>query len=227
MTGEWVIAGVEVVVKRSARRRTVALQVQPDAVTLYAPQGVPLAKLRDILDARRDWVARHLAQYAARPTSGLRFECGAPLPFLGETLTLTLDPAVRTPRREDARLLVTPGTPQDVQLRVEAWTRRACLPTYRTLVAGYAAQLGASARLREVRVTNASQRWGSCSGRGDIRLHWKLSRAPLDVLRYVALHEAAHLLELNHSRRYWAHVQRLMPDWPTHRQWLQEYGSTL
>ncbi|MCD0177312.1 M48 family metallopeptidase, partial [Deinococcus sp. 14RED07] len=66
-----------------------------------------------------------------------------------------------------------------------------------------------------------------CTASGDIRLHWRLTRAPLPVLHYVALHEAAHLLELNHSPRYWAHVARVMPGWQAHRAWLRTHGHTL
>ena len=87
--------------------------------------------------------------------------------------------------------------------------------------------LAEAERLSGVHVSDTRTRWGSCSADGSIRLHWKLTRAPTEVLHYVALHEAAHLLELNHSARYWAHVTRLMPGWPAHRAWLKEYGHTL
>ncbi|MFC6802514.1 M48 family metallopeptidase [Deinococcus caeni] len=110
---------------------------------------------------------------------------------------------------------------------LEAWTRHAAHEPYRALVAGYATRLGAQNRLRRVLVAGAKGRWGSCTASGDIRLHWRLTRAPLPVLHYVALHEAAHLLELNHSPRYWAHVARVMPGWPAHRAWLRTHGHTL
>ncbi|WP_221090777.1 M48 family metallopeptidase [Deinococcus aquaedulcis] len=220
----WEVAGVPVTVKRSRRRRTVALQVKPGAVTLYAPLRVSTAQLQAILEARRDWVAGHLAGYAARAPERPAAHHGQPLPFLGETLTLVLDPARRAAQRVGDELHLPE---RDPQAALERWTRRACAEPYRLLVAEYAAGLGAAGRLGRVAVSNTRSRWGSCTAAGDIRLHWKLSRAPLPVLRYVALHEAAHLLELNHSPRYWAHVTRFMPDWPTHRDWLKTNGHTL
>ncbi|QFP76933.1 M48 family metallopeptidase [Deinococcus sp. AJ005] len=221
---QWTISGVPVTVKRSARRRTVALQVRPGVVTVYAPQRVPLHQLQDILIRRRDWVEHHLAQYAARPVSVQVFTDGAALPFLGETLTLRLDLVHKKTVRESHSLLLPL---EESERALEVWTRAACLTPYTALVMEYAELLGAGDRLGTVRVSNTITRWGSCSSRGDIRLHWKLSRAPLEVLHYVALHEAAHLLEMNHSPHYWAHVARVMPGWQTHRRWLKENGQTL
>ncbi|MCD0163595.1 DUF45 domain-containing protein, partial [Deinococcus sp. 6YEL10] len=96
----WQVAGIPVLVKRSDRRRTVALQVKPGEVTLYAPVRVPDTKLLEILNARRDWVAGHLAQYARMvPAAPPSLTGGQPLPFLGDTLTLCLDPASTRPER--------------------------------------------------------------------------------------------------------------------------------
>ncbi|PNY82077.1 M48 family metallopeptidase [Deinococcus koreensis] len=227
MTSPWAIEGVPVQLRRSAKRRTVALQVRPGEITLYAPARVPLASLRQIVDARQEWIAHHLAQYAARPTSELSFGHGSSLPFLGQGLRLDFTPGVRGVQRDGGTLRLAPGEREDVQQRIEAWTRRACLEPYRALVEDYAGRLDALVRLGQVRVSGAQYRWGSCTAKGDIRLHWKLSRAPLEVLHYVALHEVAHLHELNHSARYWSHVARIMPDYSQHRDWLREWGSTL
>lgn len=219
------MAGIPVLVKRSDRRRTVALQVRPGQVTLYAPARVPDTKLLEILNVRRDWVAGHLAQYARTvpPTPPAPGD-GQPLPFLGDTLTLCLSEDVARPERR-GNTLHLPAAHADAAL--EAWTRHAAQEPYRALVAGYATRLGAQNRLRRVLVAGAKGRWGSCTASGDIRLHWRLTRAPLPVLHYVALHEAAHLLELNHSPRYWAHVARVMPGWQAHRAWLRTHGHTL
>ncbi|MDV6376129.1 M48 family metallopeptidase [Deinococcus arenicola] len=221
---QWIISGVPVTVRQSTRRRTVALQVRPGAVTIYAPVRVPLAQLRQMLDERQAWVELHLAQYAARPAAGQQYMDGAALPFLGERLTLRVDDGRKKPVRVGADLFVPAG---GLEQAVEAWTRTACLTPYTALVMQYAELLGAANRLRTVRVSGAATRWGSCSSGGDIRLHWRLSRAPLDALHYVALHEAAHLLEMNHSPRYWAHVSRVMPGWQAQRNWLREHGQTL
>ncbi|GGK23814.1 hypothetical protein GCM10008955_16760 [Deinococcus malanensis] len=223
MHDPWVISGIPVTLKRSARRRTVGLQVRPGEVTLYAPVRVPAERLQLFLVDRRSWVEGHLQRYAAQPAAPGPLTEGSAVQFLGEELTLRLTD-MRQARRE-GDLLWLPD--EDPEQHLEAWTRRAAAEPYCDLVEEYAAVLGARPRLGRVVVSGARTRWGSCTQGGDIRLHWKLTRAPLEVLRYVALHEAAHLLELNHSPRYWAHVARIMPEYPRWRNWLRDQGHTL
>ena len=219
----WQVAGLDVQVRRSERRRTLALQVRDGRVTAYAPLGLPDATIRTFVEAKQDWLRQHVQQQRRRPQAPVLGD-GSALSFLGETLTLRLAPVPEV-RREGPTLLV-PDT-GDVAALVETWTRQAVLPTYTALVEHYAGRLGATSRLGRVRVSATRTRWGSCTASGDIRLHWALSRAPLPVLHYVALHEAAHLLELNHSPRYWRHVARVMPEHEQWRQWLREHGEEL
>ena len=68
-------------------------------------------------------------------------------------------------------------------------------------------------------------RWGSCSARGNLNFHWKLILMPPEVLDYVVVHELAHRREMNHSSRFWAEVERIMPDYKRRRKWLKENGG--
>jgi predicted metal-dependent hydrolase len=70
-------------------------------------------------------------------------------------------------------------------------------------------------------------RWGSCSPDGRLMYSWRLIMAPPPVLDYVAAHEVAHLVELNHSPAYWKVVTGICPDWKVHRNWLKTQGSGL
>ncbi|MDL2344212.1 SprT family zinc-dependent metalloprotease [Deinococcus sp. MIMF12] len=221
----WTIGGVPVHLRRSARRRTLALQVRPGEVVLYAPLRTPEATLSAFVEARRDWAERHLRTFAARQPFPAQWQDGSPYPFLGEALTVRLVAGVRLPERAGNELRLPPGP--DLAASLEAWSRREALPIFRGWVEEYAGALEARDRLGRVGLSGARTRWGSCSSRGDIRLHWALSRAPHEVARYVALHEAAHLLEFNHSPRYWAHVSRLMPEHARWRAWLRGHGQTL
>ncbi|WP_394762911.1 M48 family metallopeptidase [Phenylobacterium sp.] len=94
----------------------------------------------------------------------------------------------------------------------------------------YAAMLGAAPP--KVTVADAKGRWGSCrpglrGGQASIRYSWRLALAPFEVADYVAAHECAHLLELNHGPRFWAHVAALIGDPKAHRAWLRAEGARL
>ena len=88
-----------------------------------------------------------------------------------------------------------------------------------------AAQLGKSPNSIALRDTRS--RWGSCTSAGDIMVSWRLVGAPPRVFEYVVAHELAHLVELNHSPRFWAHVAALIPDWKIAQAWLKANGGQL
>jgi predicted metal-dependent hydrolase len=78
-----------------------------------------------------------------------------------------------------------------------------------------------------VTIKDTTSRWGSCSAAGDLAFSWRLVLAPAHVLDYLAAHEVAHRLEMNHGPRYWAHVARLRPDYERSEAWLKAHGATL
>ena len=75
--------------------------------------------------------------------------------------------------------------------------------------------------------SNASTRWGSCSSRSGIRLHWRLIHLPLGLIDYVVAHEVAHLVEMNHSPRFWSVVESLYPEHMAARKALRQAASSL
>lgn len=74
----------------------------------------------------------------------------------------------------------------------------------------------------QVTVRDQRSRWGSCSGRKSISLNWRLVQTPEFVRDYIILHELMHLRELNHSPRFWAHVEKACPDYARAEQWLKD-----
>lgn len=79
----------------------------------------------------------------------------------------------------------------------------------------------------KVKVKDQSSRWASCSREGNLNFNWRLTLAPAETLDYVVIHELAHRLEMNHSRRFWAHVEKHCPDHKVHRRWLRKNGEAL
>lgn len=77
-------------------------------------------------------------------------------------------------------------------------------------------------QVKDVRLKYTHSRWGSCSARGNINLSTRLLFAPPEVIDYVIVHELAHLIEPNHSPRFWKQVARVMPEYERHEHWLKE-----
>jgi predicted metal-dependent hydrolase len=80
---------------------------------------------------------------------------------------------------------------------------------------------------KQVKITSARTRWGSCSPDGTLNFTWRLVMAPLDVIDYVVVHELVHLRVKNHSRKFWKAVEEIMPGWRLQRKWLREHGEKL
>jgi len=78
-----------------------------------------------------------------------------------------------------------------------------------------------------VKINSAKKRWGSCSARGNLNFSWRLALAPLEVIDYVVVHELAHIIHRNHSKRFWALVSKLYPNYKTCRKWLRHDGHLL
>ena len=79
------------------------------------------------------------------------------------------------------------------------------------------------------RITIRSQHtlWGSCSSKGNLNFNCLLMLTPPEVLDYVVVHELCHRKEMNHSARFWAEVEHVLPDFENQRKWLRENGTAL
>ena len=76
-----------------------------------------------------------------------------------------------------------------------------------------------------ITIRDQKTRWGSCSAAGNLNFNWRLVMAPGEVLDYVVVHELAHRKEMNHSRKFWAEVKNVLPDYEKRRKWLKEFGG--
>jgi predicted metal-dependent hydrolase len=70
-------------------------------------------------------------------------------------------------------------------------------------------------------------RWGSCSGKGNLNFNCLLMRTPETILDYVVVHELCHLKEMNHSPRFWAEVEKILPDYKERRKWLKDHENEI
>ncbi len=80
---------------------------------------------------------------------------------------------------------------------------------------------------KQVKISSAKTRWGSCGPNGTLNFTWRLVMAPLDVIDYVVVHELAHLRVKDHSSKFWKVVESIYPEYKKQRKWLRENGEKL
>jgi len=127
--------------------------------------------------------------------------------------------------RQAGRTLVVPGAEENFRRRALDFMRAEARRRITAHIAPHAAALGVAHG--PIRVKDTRSRWGSCAPDGTLAFSWRLVMAPEWVMDYVVAHEVAHLKELNHSPRFWAHLAKLTPHREEAVAWLTKEGPAL
>lgn len=196
-------APIEIRSLRNARRLRLRFDEASGTLKLTCPVRTSRrSALAWALD-QREWIDAQIAR--AEPAEP--FEPGSIIPIEGKDIRIVWDPtASRAPILGEAELRCG-GPKEGLARRIELFLKRRALEITSHDVAYYAA--AARVSVAAVSVGDAGSRWGSCSSTGKIRLSWRLILAPPEVRRYVAAHEVAHLVHLDHSARFKALESRL------------------
>lgn len=224
-------------IRKSARATRMRIIVGPRRVEVVVPHRAQLGKVVQLMESESRWVyektrALRDCEFQALPSE---FASGQQILLRGEYVQLHVEPAegrrgsltvladrilVTAPRHFDAA-----DRTRYVERRVLSWLTERARSEAQRLCRRYGDRLGAWPT--RIRIASQKTRWGSCSARGTISLNRLLVAAPPRVFEYVVVHELCHLVERNHSHRFWTLVGRLMPDWKEHRDWLRRHGIGL
>jgi len=198
-----------------ARRQSIGMVIDHEGLVVRAPRWVPIRDIDDALVERGDWIIKTLAEWSGRHREALPQEWrdGASLLFRGRSLKLALFPARTKAIAADLLHLTVrhpePANEAEIAIFVRHWLRNQALALLGPRVHHFASRISAAPKL--VKLSDARTQWGSCNHKREIRLSWRLIQLPPPIADYVIAHEVAHLVELNHSSRFWALVETLLP----------------
>jgi predicted metal-dependent hydrolase len=215
---------VAVNVRFNSRARRMVMRVHPVSgeVTVTAPSRASLAAAIAFARGEAGWIAHQRDQL---PPS-IIFAPGILVPFSGTPHRIAHS-AAKGPApvwRDGDRILVS-GKPEHARRRLTDFFKREAKRALEEKALQYGAVLGV--RPSRVMVRDTASRWGSCSSARSLSFSWRLIFAPQFVRDYVVAHEVAHLKEMNHGPKFWAHVHRLNGDHQRARKWLREHGRDL
>jgi len=225
-----VLAGRLVSFRLRRDRRRLALRIDERGLAVGAPRHITLNEIEAFLRQHADWVLEKLDEHASRSVHRhLPIHEGARLPLLGKEVCVRITAGGNrgywSESATGGELWLAARPAADLALLARRALQRRALEHFRPRLAAMVARIDQP--LPPLALSAARTRWGSCSTRSGIRLNWRLIHLPPELIDYVIAHEAAHLLEMNHSPRFWAVVETLHPDWRTARQELKRLGAAL
>ena len=217
---------ISVIVKVSKRAKNYKLSIPHGQMPLLTvPKFGRWTEARSFLGKNAEWLAERLED-AVKPVPFVR---GAVIPLRGVNHRLVPTGRVRgvvEVSTEDSELvLLVPGGPEHHARRLLDWLKEEAAKDLAARSHHHARTLGVS--FKSIVMRNQSTRWGSCSTTGKLNYNWRLILAPPFALDYVAAHEIAHLVEMNHSDRFWNTVKKTLPTMEAGRDWMRDHGREL
>lgn len=212
---------ISVVLRRSRRSKRLSLRISriKGLVTLSLPISCPLTQAKSFLIEKEPWIRQNLMTL---PTN-IQVCVGAHLLYRGSKFTIRMGQGKKV--MPDSLDLIVPGPQSMISSRTKVFLKLQARQALRASTDFYSEALGRP--YGKLTLRDTISRWGSCSSAGNINYSWRLIMAPSDVLNYVCAHEVAHLVEMNHSSKFWSVVEQLFPNYDQQRNWLKVHGENL
>lgn len=219
---------MEYILKRSTTRKTIGLKVDEAGLTVYAPKRCSATKIEELITLKQSWIKKHLETYKRVKKNKPTFEQDGVFRFKGQKLKLNIIQAEKISiiATETELHIHTPHTEPDlVQQALFKWFHTEAQHFIEARTHETAALLNQT--VPKIVFGKYKTKWGSCHANGQIKFNWLLMQAPVPVIDYVIAHEVSHLIEMNHSSKFWAVVESICPDYKNCRKWLKEHSAML
>ena len=223
---------------RSARRKTVGLQVKAGQVIVRAPCYVADHQISALIQAKSSWLLKKVDEQLQQPQIEVcRFSHGSVIWIFGIPKTLLIHHSTINELENNENEFVVnvisrggitlsgSALAHKVKKMLEGWFKTKAEEYFTLRVPQLSALTGLSAKAVKIRQYQA--RWGSCNNKGDLSFNYLLMMAPLSVIDYVITHELCHLTHLNHSAHFWRLVSSHCPSYQTSKMWLKSYQMQL
>ena len=210
-----------------SKRKTMALYVREGALEVRAPLKISKKEIDKFILSKEKWINEKLAKSVERITQRENFALtyGDMLTYRGYQYPIIAKDGNRMGFDNEKFYMPANLTSDEI--------RRCCIEIYknlakRTIVAKVDVfEKKMSVKPTNIKINSAKTRWGSCSAKKSINFSWRLIMADDDVIDYVVVHELAHIIELNHSARFWAVVENVLPDYRNQRAKLKKLQQKL
>jgi len=215
---------------RSAKRKKLTITVERDrSVVIHAPVSMTDEAVREAVESKRQWLyskLQHPQKYKNKPAPpGKEVVNGESALYLGTEYKIEIIETQSGTIEFDQRFLVPRARESRRREVLRDWYIDRAQGIIIPRVVQCAHELGVT--FTTVRVVDNRYRWGSCTVNDNINFNWRLVKAPMPVIDYVIVHELAHLIESNHTPRFWSIIRAKIPNMARAKAWLKDNGQTL
>ncbi|MGL1921264.1 MAG: M48 family metallopeptidase [Hyphomicrobiales bacterium] len=206
--------------KRS-KRMTLRQNLGGGNFKLTMPLRGTIAQARAFCQENLSWMQKH----SNAMQDATQFKHGHSIPLRGKQIKLVFIDQLRGQIKRIDDELHVPGGADYAPRRLVNWLKAEAKKDILIGITKYQPLL--EVKHSKLTIRDTKSRWGSCSSSKALSFSWRLVMAPEDVLDYVVAHELAHILEMNHSPKFWAHVTKVCPHMKSSQNWLKTNGGQL
>jgi predicted metal-dependent hydrolase len=220
------VGDIEVDIKKS-KRKTMSIFVERDgSVSALVPENLSETEILEVLNAKEYLINKYLVDWKELNYNKIDREYvnGQSYLYLGRNYRLKLvDADQKELHLKDGFFELSNARIKDAKELFKTFYKNKLEGKIEPMIETHLKRMGLTAN--SIKVMELQNRWGSCSSRGNLNFHWKCAMAPADVINYIAAHEVVHLKHPNHSKDFWNDLDKLVPNYQRHIDWLREHGA--
>ena len=216
---------------RTDRVKSASIDVEDNLVKVTVPKNLSDERIEELIKGRILWIKQKLAlQASAIVSKPKEYVDGEAFAYLGRNYRLKCAKGLEeSVKLKSGYLNVTSKNgkrnSEHIKAAIEQWYRTKALSRLVNKTKRYSAIL--KVEPTSINLKDYKAMWGSCSPKGVVSYNWRIILAPHKIVDYIVVHELCHLIEPNHSSKYWKQVRSVIPDYEHSKEWLKNNGSSL
>jgi len=206
-----------------SNRRTLALIINSDnELIVRAPLFTSTEYINKFIHKHKNWILKKKEKLNSMVSVKKKYIDGEEFLYLGRPYKLKIISTKKNDVTLDEDIKISIRGSGDPKKILTKWYKEQARIVIEELVKKYSKETGI--KYSSVKISSAKSRWGSCNSKGGISFTWRLVMAPLDVIEYVVVHELVHIVQRDHSKRFWSKVGYIYPDYKIKRAWLRVHS---
>lgn len=211
-----------------SKRKTLNITVERDRkIIVRAPLNLSTEKIEEIVQSKKQWLKEKINHAQKYPVDikAKEFISGETLLYLGRNYQLLVVDEPIEGIEFNQRFRISRDNQEKANQLFKKWYMQQALTKIEPLAKMYATNLGV--KFNEFKTSQMKYRWGSCTPNNNIIFNWRIIKAPMYVLEYLVAHELVHLIEDNHTPRFWNILSIQIPNYKKAKNWLKVNGHLL